>query len=47
VAYDVTYRYDGRERTVRMDEEPADRLPVIDGKVVTQVAAVDGDSERG
>lgn len=41
VAYDVTYRYDGRERTIRMDEKPGDRLPVIDGQVVTQVASVD------
>lgn len=47
VAYDVTYRYDGQERTIRMTEKPGDRLPVIDGQVVTQVAAVDGDSSRG
>ena len=47
VGYDVTYRYDGQERTVRMDEKPGERLPVIDGQVVTQVAAVDGASNRG
>lgn len=47
VAYDVTYRYDGAERTIRMDDEPGDRLPVIDGQVVTQVAAADGGAERG
>lgn len=42
VGYDVTYRYDGQEKTLRMDEKPAsDRLPVIDGQVVTQTAAVD------
>ena len=41
IAYDVTYRYDGQERTIRMDEKPGDRLPVIDGQVVTQVASVD------
>ena len=41
IAYDVTYRYDGQERTIRMDDKPGDRLPVIDGQVVTQVAAVD------
>ena len=40
VGYDVTYRYEGREHTIRMDEKPGDRLPVIDGQVVTQVAAV-------
>ncbi|MFS8064699.1 MAG: glycine zipper 2TM domain-containing protein [Luteimonas sp.] len=44
IAYDVTYRYDGQERTVRMDDKPGDRLPVIDGQVVTQVAAVDDTS---
>jgi uncharacterized protein YcfJ len=47
VAYDVTYRYDGRERTIRMNERPGDRLPVIDGQVVTQVAAADAPTTRG
>lgn len=47
VAYDVTYRYDGREATVQMDEEPGDRLPVIDGKVVTQVADAGPGGTRG
>lgn len=47
VAYDVTYRYGGRERTLRMEEKPGDRLPVIDGQVVTQVAAVDDGNSRG
>lgn len=47
VGYDVTYSYDGVERSIRMDERPGDRLPVIDGQVVTQVAAVDGDTGRG
>lgn len=46
VGYDVTYRYDGQEHTVRMDDKPGDRLPVIDGQVVTQVAAAAG-SDRG
>ncbi|HVR80518.1 MAG TPA: glycine zipper 2TM domain-containing protein [Luteimonas sp.] len=41
IAYNVTYRYGGQERTVRMDDKPGDRLPVIDGQVVTQVASVD------
>ena len=40
----MTYRYDGQEQTIRMDEKPGERLPVIDGQVVTQTAAVD--SER-
>lgn len=34
VGYDVTYRYDNVERTVRMDADPGDRLPVVDGAVV-------------
>ena len=37
--YDVTYRYAGAERTVRMDQRPGAQLPVIDGQVVTQMAA--------
>jgi uncharacterized protein YcfJ len=47
IAYDVTYRYDGQERTIRMDEKPGERLPVIDGHVVTQTASVDDDATRG
>ncbi|WP_269670566.1 glycine zipper 2TM domain-containing protein [Stenotrophomonas sp. SY1] len=47
IGYDVTYRYDGQEKTVRMDNKPvSDRLPVLDGQVVTQTAAVDGSSNR-
>ena len=42
VGYKVTYRLDGQEKTVRMDEKPAsDRLPVIDGQVVTQTASAE------
>lgn len=38
--YNVTYRYDGAEKTVRMDSKPSsDRLPVVDGQLVTQTAA--------
>ena len=40
VGYDVTYRLDGRTHNVRMDERPGAQLPVIGGKVVTQVVAV-------
>ncbi|RNF83373.1 glycine zipper 2TM domain-containing protein [Lysobacter psychrotolerans] len=47
VGYNVTYRYEGQERTIRMDERPGDRLPVVNGQVVTQTAAVDTDSARG
>lgn len=47
IGYDVTYRYDGQEKTVRMDNRPAsDRLPVLDGQIVTQTAAADGSSNR-
>jgi len=43
VAWDVTYRYDGDERTVRMQQRPGQRLPVLDGQVVLQTAAADDD----
>jgi len=47
IGYDVTYRFNGEEKKVRMDDKPAsDRLPVIDGQVVTQTAAVDTASTR-
>lgn len=47
VGYDVTYRYDGAEQTVRMEERPGERLPVVDGEVVLQTAAARGDTTRG
>ena len=40
VGYDVSYRLGGRTHNVRMEERPGSQLPVIDGQVVTQVAAV-------
>ena len=43
-AYDVTYRFDGAQRTVRLDRDPGQRLPVIDGEVV---AAVQTDGGSG
>ena len=47
VGYDVTYRYEGAEHTVRMDHKPAGgRLPVVDGQVVTQVATIGSGSSR-
>ena len=46
LGYDVTYRFDGQQRTVRMDEKPGSRLPVIDGQVVTQTASVDANPMR-
>lgn len=42
IGYDVTYRLDGRDQTLRMDEQPGPRLPVIDGQVVAPVATVAG-----
>ena len=42
VGYDVTYRYQGQDHTVRMNDRPGDRLPVIDGDVVVQSVAVSG-----
>lgn len=47
VGYDVTYQYQGRTDTVRLDERPVGRLPVINGEVVTQTAALTGDRTRG
>ena len=35
VGYNVTYRFDGQTQTVRMENEPGDRLPVENGRVVT------------
>jgi uncharacterized protein YcfJ len=46
VGYDVTYRWDGQQRTVRMDQDPGAKLPVIDGRVATQTAAVEGATLR-
>ncbi|WP_306175411.1 MULTISPECIES: glycine zipper 2TM domain-containing protein [unclassified Stenotrophomonas] len=44
--YNVTYRYDGAEKTVKMDNKPSsDRLPVIDGQLVTQTAALDSNKQ--
>lgn len=43
VGYDVSYRLDGQDKQVRMERKPeGDRLPVVDGKLVTQTAALDG-----
>ena len=47
VGYDVTYRHEDVERTVRMDEDPGNRLPILDGKVVLQTAALDDAPDRG
>lgn len=47
LGYDVTYRYEGQEKTVRLEQKPdSDRLPVIDGQVVTQTTAIE-DESRG
>ena len=35
VGYDVTYRFDGQEGTVRTSFKPGNTLPVKDGQVVT------------
>lgn len=34
VGYDVTYRYEGKEGTVRMSHDPGGRIPVRDGQLV-------------
>lgn len=38
VGYDVTYRYQGSEETIRMTERPGTRLPVVDGQVMASAA---------
>jgi uncharacterized protein YcfJ len=40
VGYDVTYTYRGKSETIRMDSRPGDRLPVVDGEVVTSTVAI-------
>lgn len=47
VGYDVSYRYQGRVDTIRLDDRPGARLPVIDGAVVTQTAAAFEPAPRG
>ncbi|MFC0677698.1 glycine zipper 2TM domain-containing protein [Lysobacter korlensis] len=47
VGYDVSYRYQGQVDTVRLDDRPGTRLPVIDGQVVTQTAAAFQPDPRG
>lgn len=42
IGYDVTYRYEGVEQTIRMSEDPGERLPVLDGQVMTRTASVAG-----
>ena len=34
VGYDVTYRYEGKEDTVRMSYDPGKQIPVVKGKLV-------------
>ena len=45
IGYDVTYRFEGQDKTIRMDQKPGERLPVIDGQVVNQVATADGNRQ--
>jgi uncharacterized protein YcfJ len=40
VGYDVTYRYEGQEGQLRMDEKPNSRLPVINGRIVAETAEI-------
>jgi uncharacterized protein YcfJ len=47
VGYNVTYRYNGAEQTIRMDEKPGEKLPVINGEVVTQTASAASDDTQG
>jgi uncharacterized protein YcfJ len=39
--YDVSYRYQDQEGTVRLEHKPeSDRLPVVDGRIVTSSSSV-------
>lgn len=42
VGYDVTYRYEGKEDTVRMSYNPGKQIPVRDGKLVVDQPAAGG-----
>ena len=42
VGYDVTYRYEGKQDTVRMSYNPGKQIPVRDGKLVLDEAAKAG-----
>ena len=47
IGYDVTYLFNDREGTLRMDEKPeGDRLPVVDGKIVTATAVTEVAANR-
>ena len=47
IGYDVTYVYNDREGSLRLDEKPeSDRLPVVDGKIVTATAAAEPATNR-
>ena len=35
VGYDVIYRLNGKEHSIRMDHDPGNRIPVEDGRIVT------------
>jgi uncharacterized protein YcfJ len=39
VGYDVTYRFEGKEDTVRMAYDPGKKIPMRDGKPVTDASA--------
>ena len=41
VSKTVAIIFEGQDKTIRMDQKPGERLPVIDGQVVTQTASVD------
>ena len=40
--YEVRYRLNGQESTVKMDHDPGDRIPVRDGQLVLDKSAAAG-----
>ena len=39
LGYEVRYRLNGQEATVKMDHDPGERIPVRDGQLVLEKAA--------
>ncbi len=46
IGFDVRYRLDGREDTVRMDHDPGDRIPVREGQLVLAAETEGSGSNR-
>jgi uncharacterized protein YcfJ len=45
LGYEVRYRLDGREATVKMDHDPGDRIPVRDGQPLLHDGSEPGNNQ--